>query len=75
MDEGAILDAVFEKFHHTPPSGFERIMIEKTVLWERRSGSGQFFSDPGEFHYTLSSIQILENILEKTEGQFMQDPY
>jgi hypothetical protein len=32
VDEGAILDAVFEKFHHTPPSGFERIMIEKTVL-------------------------------------------
>jgi hypothetical protein len=32
VDEGAILDAVFEKFHHQPPPGFERIMIEKTVL-------------------------------------------
>jgi hypothetical protein len=32
VDEGAILDAVFEKFHYPPPPGFERIMIEKTVL-------------------------------------------
>ena len=32
VDEGAILDVVFEKFHHTPPTGFERIMIEKALL-------------------------------------------
>jgi len=32
VDEGAILDAVFENFTHQPPTGFERIMIEKTVL-------------------------------------------
>jgi len=32
VDEGAILDAVFENFHHTPPPGFERIMIEKALL-------------------------------------------
>jgi len=32
VDEGAILDAVFENFHHVPPSGFERIMIEKALL-------------------------------------------
>jgi len=32
VDEGAILDAVFENFTHTPPSGFERIMIEKALL-------------------------------------------
>ena len=33
VDEGAILDAVFEKFNHPTPSGFERIMIEKALLW------------------------------------------
>lgn len=32
VDEGAILDAVFENFNHSPPSGFERIMIEKALL-------------------------------------------
>lgn len=32
VDEGAILDAVFENFNHIPPSGFERIMIEKALL-------------------------------------------
>ena len=32
VDEGAILDAVFERFNYPPPGGFERIMIEKTVL-------------------------------------------
>jgi len=32
VDEGAILDIVFENFNHTPPSGFERIMIEKALL-------------------------------------------
>ena len=33
VDEGAILDAVFENFNHPTPSGFERIMIEKALLW------------------------------------------
>jgi len=32
VDEGAILDTVFENFHHQSPSGFERIMIEKALL-------------------------------------------
>jgi hypothetical protein len=32
VDEGAILDTIFENFNHTPPQGFEKIMIEKTVL-------------------------------------------
>jgi len=32
VDEGAILDAVFENFCHPPPQGFERIMIEKALL-------------------------------------------
>lgn len=32
VDEGAILDAVFENFNHSPPNGFERIMIEKALL-------------------------------------------
>jgi len=32
VDEGAILDAVFENFNHSPPPGFERIMIEKALL-------------------------------------------
>jgi len=32
VDEGAILDTVFENFNHTPPTGFERIMIEKALL-------------------------------------------
>ena len=33
VDEGAILDCVFEDFNHQSPSGFERIMIEKALLW------------------------------------------
>jgi len=32
VDEGAILDCIFEDFLHQPPSGFERIMIEKALL-------------------------------------------
>ena len=32
VDEGAILDSVFENFNHQPPTGFERIMIEKALL-------------------------------------------
>jgi len=32
VDEGAILDTVFENFSHSPPAGFERIMIEKALL-------------------------------------------
>lgn len=32
VDEGAILDTVFENFSHQPPTGFERIMIEKALL-------------------------------------------
>lgn len=32
VDEGAILDCIFENFLHQPPNGFERIMIEKALL-------------------------------------------
>jgi len=32
VDEGAILDCIFEDFQHPLPSGFERIMIEKALL-------------------------------------------
>jgi len=32
VDEGAILDCIFEDFNHQSPSGFERIMIEKALL-------------------------------------------
>ena len=33
VDEGAILDCIFEEFQHPSPAGFERIMIEKALLW------------------------------------------
>ena len=33
MDDGAIIDAVFDSFRHPPPSGFDRIMVEKALLW------------------------------------------
>ena len=32
MDEGAILECVFEKFQYQPPDGFERIMNEKALM-------------------------------------------
>ena len=31
VDEGAILECVFEKFHHPPPDGFDRIMNERAL--------------------------------------------
>lgn len=33
MDDGAIIDAVFDSFRHPLPSGFDRIMVEKALLW------------------------------------------
>ena len=33
VDDGAIIDAVFDSFRHSPPSGFDRIMVEKALLW------------------------------------------
>ena len=33
VDEGAIIDAVFDSFRNSPPSGFDRIMVEKALLW------------------------------------------
>eukprot|EP00096_Caligus_rogercresseyi_P000807 TRINITY_DN11334_c0_g1_i1.p1 TRINITY_DN11334_c0_g1~~TRINITY_DN11334_c0_g1_i1.p1 ORF type:complete len:211 (+),score=39.60 TRINITY_DN11334_c0_g1_i1:102-734(+) len=32
VDDGAILDAIFEKFRYPIPSGFDRIMVEKVLL-------------------------------------------
>ena len=32
VDEGAILECVFEKFQYQPPDGFERIMNEKALM-------------------------------------------
>lgn len=32
VDDGAILDAVFSSFFHTPPLGFEQIMVEQSLL-------------------------------------------
>ncbi|KAB0797524.1 hypothetical protein PPYR_08517 [Photinus pyralis] len=32
VDDGAILDVIFENFNHTPPSGFEKIMLEQSLL-------------------------------------------
>lgn len=32
VDDGAILDIVLENFSHSPPSGFEKIMVEQSLL-------------------------------------------
>ncbi|KAK6196244.1 hypothetical protein SNE40_001505 [Patella caerulea] len=32
VDDGAVLDVQFEKFYHTPPEGFDSIMIEQSLL-------------------------------------------
>ncbi|XP_022253860.1 SPRY domain-containing protein 7-like isoform X2 [Limulus polyphemus] len=32
VDDGAILDATFSKFYHQPPQGFDKIMVEKSLL-------------------------------------------
>lgn len=32
VDEGAILDVQFNAFYHQPPIGFDRILLEKTIL-------------------------------------------
>ncbi|XP_077293835.1 SPRY domain-containing protein 7 [Arctopsyche grandis] len=32
VDDGAILDLILENFHYPPPSGFERIMLEQSLL-------------------------------------------
>lgn len=32
VDDGAILDAAFTTFYHQPPPGFDRIMVEKSLL-------------------------------------------
>uniref|UniRef100_A0A0K2V5X2 SPRY domain-containing protein 7 n=1 Tax=Lepeophtheirus salmonis TaxID=72036 RepID=A0A0K2V5X2_LEPSM len=32
VDDGAILDVIFEKFRYPIPSGFDRIMVEKVLL-------------------------------------------
>ncbi|XP_054271477.1 SPRY domain-containing protein 7 [Macrosteles quadrilineatus] len=32
VDEGAILDIIVDNFQHPPPSGFDRIMLEQSLL-------------------------------------------
>lgn len=32
VDDGAILDLILSDFVHSPPSGFEKIMIEQSLL-------------------------------------------
>ncbi|CAL4102879.1 unnamed protein product [Meganyctiphanes norvegica] len=32
VDDGAIMDVIFESFNHSPPSGFDSIMMEKSLL-------------------------------------------
>jgi len=32
VDEGAVLDAFFERFAHDPPSGYDRILLEQSLL-------------------------------------------
>ncbi|RNA36404.1 SPRY domain-containing 7-like [Brachionus plicatilis] len=32
VDDGSILDVQFDSFYHQPPNGFDRIMIEKSIL-------------------------------------------
>lgn len=34
VDEGAVVDVQFEGFYHTPPDGFDSILIEKSLLWK-----------------------------------------
>lgn len=32
VDDGAILDIVLDNFHHCPPGGFDKIMLEQSLL-------------------------------------------
>lgn len=32
VDDGAILDLILDNFTHPPPMGFEKIMIEQSLL-------------------------------------------
>ncbi|XP_019879448.1 SPRY domain-containing protein 7 [Aethina tumida] len=32
VDDGAILDIILENFNHTPPAGFDKIMLEQSLL-------------------------------------------
>lgn len=32
VDEGAILDVQFSTFFHQPPIGYDRILVEKSIL-------------------------------------------
>ncbi|KAH9490699.1 SPRY domain-containing protein 7 [Bulinus truncatus] len=32
VDEGAVIDVQFDKFYHSPPNGFDPIMIEQSLL-------------------------------------------
>lgn len=32
VDDGAILDIILDNFNYPPPSGFEKIMLEQSLL-------------------------------------------
>ena len=32
VDDGAILDIVLDNFNHSPPGGFDKIMLEQSLL-------------------------------------------
>lgn len=32
VDDGAIMDVIFENFSHGPPPGYDSIMVEKSLL-------------------------------------------
>ena len=32
VDDGAILDTLFTDFYHSPPPGFDQLMIEQDIL-------------------------------------------
>lgn len=32
VDDGAVLDVVFDNFVHDPPPGFDKIMLEQSLL-------------------------------------------
>jgi hypothetical protein len=32
VDDGAVLDVIFENFTHDPPAGYDKIMLEQSLL-------------------------------------------
>lgn len=33
VDDGAILDIILDDFNYGPPPGFDKIMLEQSLLW------------------------------------------